>query len=241
MIDVTSPPDFDSSFAGPEIQGDVAKEQGVGTPPDSARDAGTGEGATNGEMDSGSDAAVDAGADAANDAYNDAGQNTGNDAGLESATGSGPRCLASDGGFYFCNAGEHCCVNAPTRAASCSTSCDSNAGLYAVDCPGASGAGGCGSQICCGAIVFNGGAVPNCTATQLTSACVDSCDAGSVSPGSTGVCTGRFAIRFCTAAADCASDPNGNTSCCNFGNPRSPVNWCISPLSTARLGANSCL
>jgi hypothetical protein len=244
MIDVTRPPGLDSSFANPETQAVVSKEQGDATPPDAAGETGARETAPDGGVDSiadsGTDAPLDAGIDVANDTGNDAGQDAGSDAGQDSGTPLGPRCLAGDGSFYFCNAGEHCCVNAPIHAASCATSCDPNAGLYAVDCPGASGAGGCGSQICCGAIIFNGGAVPNCIATELNSACVDTCDAGSVAPGSTGVCAGRFAIRFCTAAADCADDPNGNTSCCNFGNPPSPVNWCVNPLSTAQLGANSC-
>jgi hypothetical protein len=246
MVDVTNPPRFDSGFASPQTEADVAMEQGGGAPHDAVEDVAAPEAAMTAEMesgvDSGADAVVDAGTDVAYDAGSDAAQEATNDAaGQDSGTEQGPRCLASDGSFYFCAEGEHCCVNAATRAASCATSCDSNSGLHPVDCPGASGDGGCGSRICCGIIVFNGGVVPNCRASRLTSACVDSCDAGIVTPGSTGVCTGAFAIRFCTAAADCADDPNGNTSCCNFGNPPSPVNWCVTPLSTVQLAANSCL
>jgi hypothetical protein len=239
MIDVARPP-VDVGFASPEAQGDVAKDQSVEPLPDAAKD-GPRETAADAAMDAGVDSRTVTGVNEGIDATNDTVQETGPEASPETGIAQGPRCLASDGGFDFCNANEHCCVNGPARTASCATSCDADAGLYAVDCPGAAGPGGCGSQVCCGTIVFNGGVVPNCIATQLTSACVDSCNGDTVSPGASGVCAGRFTVRYCTSAADCMNDPNGNTSCCNFGSPPSPLNWCISPVSTVSLGANMCL
>lgn len=237
MSDVTRPPTMDTGFTSPEAQSDVAKEQGTEVVPDAARDTGAREAATDGPLDSGvdsgPDAAVDTGVDATMDVSTDTGQDTGQDTG----GGQGPRCLASDGSFFFCSANEHCCVNGPTHVASCATSCDADAGLYAVDCPGATGAGGCGSQICCGTIAFSGGVVPNCIASQLTSSCADTCASSPGYPGGAGQCLGRSTIRYCTAAADCANEPNGNTSCCNFGT-QNPLNWCVPP---AAIDWNSCL
>ena len=228
MNDVTRPP-VPESGPTPEARADVAKEQGVEVTPDAAKDMGAHEAATDAQVDSGLDSAaeapVDTGVDATVDVGVDTGQDTGVDTGQEAAIVPGPRCVDSDGGFFFCAQGEHCCVNGPTRAATCATSCAS--GTYAVDCPGGTGAGGCGSQFCCGTITFNGGVVPNCNASQLTSSCVDSCNSMAGYPGQGG-CTGTSTIRYCTAAADCMGEPNGNTSCCNFG-ALNPLNWCVPP------------
>jgi hypothetical protein len=240
---IASAPRPDGDVATSEPHNQAAKDNADGRSSDAAWEEGARATAVDGRMDGGLDSAKNGGApDSSLDVANiDVADETGNDASTDSGIASGPRCFATDGGFEDCNAAEHCCVNAMTRVANCSSSCDSTAGLYAVDCAGASGDRGCGAQICCGSIVLSGGTVPDCTASMLTSACVDSCSGDRRVPGSTGMCLGRYSIRLCAAAADCAGNPNGNTACCNFGNPPSPVNWCVAPLSNVSNYANSCL
>jgi hypothetical protein len=192
--------------------------------PDSTGDTGQPEGA----VESGADAVVDAGADGTADAANDAGQDSG--------VGQGPVCQYPDGGIYFCNAGEHCCGNAATRASTCATACDEDAGFNPIDCPGASGDGGCGSLICCATLQLGGGIPPACPPVSLTSSCASSC-AGENPPA---LCGGTSTVRLCTAASDCASD-TPNPHCCNYGSPPSPVNWCVSDLIYNLGLQNSCL
>jgi hypothetical protein len=192
------------------------------------------------EADAGSDAAVDSGADAAPDAAADAGADTGadsgSDAGQDTGAGLGPVCQRPDGGNYFCSAGQHCCGNAVTRDSVCATTCDQGANYYPVDCPGASGDGGCGLQICCGTLVTGNGIPPACPPQSLTSSCGSSCP--NESPPA--LCGMTSVIRLCTAAADCAAD-TANPHCCNYGSPPSPVNWCVSD-AIFNLGLeNSCL
>jgi hypothetical protein len=237
------PPDLDGAVASSETQNQGAKDNARGASSGATGEAGTRAAATDGGTDASADSgggedAADTGLDVANIEVAD---DTGNDASLDGGTATGPRCFAAYGTSDFCNAGEHCCVNAATRVSNCATSCDPKSGFYAVDCAGASGDGGCGAQTCCGSIVLSGGTVPNCNASMLTSACVDSCSDDRRVPGSTGTCLGQYAIRFCTSAADCAGNPSGNTACCNFGNPPSTVNWCVAPLNTVYNYANSCL
>jgi hypothetical protein len=237
-MDVTTPPPvLDSSLSASETGGEVAGDA-IGTPPDAREAAGAHDATADGGVDSGTDSQSQGDGDAGADVSVDARADAGNDAGNDSAVGPGPRCPASDGGFDSCNASEHCCVYAPTRSATCAATCDTGAGYFPVDCPGASGAGGCGSQSCCGTLVLDGGAVTtDCYVPELTAACSDSC--GDNFPATLATCSGSYTVRLCTAAADCAADPNGNTSCCNFGNPPSSFNWCVAP--TLPLLANSCL
>jgi hypothetical protein len=236
MDDATSPPDLDTGFANSEPAGEGASERDTRPSPDAAEDVDAQEATADRQVEASTDSEAHGDGDVAADATADAGSDAGADARNDVEVGTGPRCLATDGGFDFCNAGEHCCANTD-RVAACAASCDAPSGFYPVDCPGASGAGGCGSQICCGTLVFDGGAIPNCSASQLTSACSDSC--GDNFPGTLASCGGSYTIRLCTAAADCAGDPNGDTYCCNFGNPPSVINWCVA--STVALVANSCL
>jgi hypothetical protein len=177
----------------------------------------------------GQDAAADVGADMGADTAPDAGADAGQDAGV----GQGPVCQHPDGGNYFCNAGQHCCANAVTRDSNCAASCDQGAGYYPVDCPGSSGDGGCGT------LVIDGGSIPNCNPTELTSACGTTCNDNP--PSALSGCVGSYTIQLCTAAADCAGNPNGDTYCCNFGTPPSPVNWCVSQAIYLTGLWNSCL
>jgi hypothetical protein len=198
-----------------------------------------------GVMDAGADGNVDSGVDtgmpdSGTDSATEASVDSGIDAAPDTGAGQGPACRAVDGGIYRCNAGQHCCANAMTQASSCATACDADAGTYPVDCAGSTGAGQCGSQLCCGTLVINGGTIPPmCTASQLTAACAPLCggDAGDNPPAGIGACTpATHTIRLCTAAADCAGDPNGNTRCCSFNG--NPIRWCIDS-TNAVLG--SCL
>jgi hypothetical protein len=237
----THPPNPESSFANPETGSEAAREA-AGTPPDATADAGAHDATPDGQLDSGTDspaeAAGDAGTDVGADAGADAGNDAGSDAGNDSAMGPpGPRCPAASGGFDSCNTGEHCCVNAPTRATTCAATCDTSAGYYPVDCSGSSGADGCGSQSCCGTLVLDGGPVTNCYVPQLTGSCSDSCNDNF--PATLASCMGSYTVRLCTAGADCAAELNGNTSCCNFGNPPSSFNWCVA--ATLIGAANSCV
>jgi hypothetical protein len=148
----------------------------------------------------------------------------GPDAEAGSPIGAGPACLAADGGFYQCNGGQHCCVNAATAASQCATSCV--APEYAVDCSGSTNTSSvmhqCGSQACCGTLTLGNGVIPNCSATMLESSCTSSCnDSPPVA------CNTTSTIHLCWATADCASASPGNTVCCKFGS--SPVYWCVDP------------
>jgi hypothetical protein len=237
------PPDLDSGVASSDTQNQVAKGNARGASSDVTGEAGARAAATEGGMDARADSgawenAADTSLELANISVAD---DTGNDASPDAGTATGPRCFPADATSYFCNADEHCCVNAAIRDSNCATSCDPESGSYAVDCAGASGEGGCGAQVCCGSIVLSGGTVPKCSASVLTSACVDSCNDDRRVPGSTGTCLGQYTIRLCTSAADCAGDPSRNTACCNFGSPPSPVNWCVAPWSPVYNYANSCL
>jgi hypothetical protein len=242
-MDVATPlPNLDSSFAKPETAADVAGE--IAPPPDAREAAAIQDATKDGEVDSGTDSPLqgdaDAGADVSTDADAeasvDAGYDTGSDAGYDSNMGPpGPHCPSSGGGLDTCNSGEHCCVNAPTRAATCAATCAG--GTYPVDCPGASGPGGCGSQSCCGTLVFDGGqSTTNCYVPELTAACSDSCNDNF--PAALAACVGTYTVRLCTAAADCAAELNGNIYCCNFGSPPSSFNWCVG--ATPAGLANSC-
>jgi hypothetical protein len=202
-------------------------------------DADAGDGAADAGEDAPGDSGADTGAQDA-DSGTDTGADAGSDAGQDTGAGLGPVCQRPDGGNYFCSAGQHCCGNSVTRDSVCATACNQGAGYYPIDCPGASGDGGCGPEVCCATLVLDGGTVPNCTAAELTSACVSSCSNDSP-PGTFSMCLGTYTILLCTAAADCAGDPNGNTMCCNFGTPPSPVNWCINPASGDQILANTCL
>lgn len=184
---------------------------------DAAADAGPTQGSG---VDSGTNAVLDGGVDAAIDSGPDAGA-------------GGPQCLTPDGGRSSCNLGEHCCVLASTRTATCAATCDPDAGAYPVDCTGSSAAGQCGSQLCCGTLVLGGGIIPNCSASSLTASCAASCT--DTPPGALSNCTGSYSVRLCNAAADCASD-TGRPSCCSFGS--SPVAWCVD--TTTALGG-TCL
>jgi hypothetical protein len=147
--------------------------------------------------------------------------------------GVGPDCRAADGGIYTCSAGQHCCVNTSTQASSCAASCAPP--LYAVDCAGASGTNQCGAQTCCGTLVISGGTLPNCTASELTSACTSgTCNDNP--PGGLGACNpASHIIKLCTAVADCAGDANGNTMCCRFST--SPLYWCVG----SAFGSSACM
>jgi hypothetical protein len=194
-----------------------------------------------GKVDTGMDSEAqgdgDAGADVSVDVGIDTGADGGRDAGNETGVGPGPSCPASSGGFDTCNTGEHCCVDAPARAATCASTCDTVS--YPVDCPGASGPGGCGSQSCCGTLVYDGGSMTtNCYVPKLTAGCADTCNDNF--PATVAMCRGSFTVRLCTAAADCAGSANGSIYCCNFGNPPNSFNWCVAGTLLPPI-ANSCV
>ncbi|HLK37964.1 MAG TPA: hypothetical protein VKU41_14485 [Polyangiaceae bacterium] len=149
---------------------------------------------------------------------------------MEAATVTGRECWGPDGGAYLCQAGQLCCVNAVTYGSECVTGSSCPSPYTPVNCAGATGnypdASLCGpSQACCGMLTLNGGNLPNCNATQLSSACQSSC--ADVPPAS---CLGTFTIRLCGKAADCAGD-GLNNSCCRFG--QSPVYWCATTFGSA--------
>ena len=232
---------LDGSIANSETG---AAREAAGTPPDASADAGAHD-APDGGVDSSTQYAAQDAGDAGPDATNDAGidavveaaADAGTDAGIDSAVGPpGPSCPVSSGGLDTCNTGEHCCLAAPTRATTCAATC--NTGSYPVDCPGASGPGGCGTQSCCGTLVFDGGATTtNCYVPKLTAGCTDTCNDNF--PAAVASCRGAYTVRLCTAGADCAGDLAGNTYCCNFGSPPGSFNWCVA--GTIAAVANSCV
>jgi hypothetical protein len=205
---------------------DAANDMGVtdtgteDTGAESGADSGTDAGTSDSGSDGGTEASVDAGSDSAPDAAPDAGDR------------QGPACRASDGGIYRCNSGEHCCANAMTQASSCATACRPDAGTFPVDCAGATGDGQCGSLLCCGTLVLDGGTVPNCGASSLTTSCATMCTDNP--PGTFSNCMGMYTIRLCNATADCAND-TARPMCCRFG--ASPVYWCVDTI-TAVVAAN---
>ena len=235
----TRPPGLDSSFPA-EIGVEAAKEA-AGPPQEASAETGTHD-APDAVVDSATESAVpdagDAGPEAANDAGVDAVVEAAPDTGIDSPVGPpGPSCPAPGGGFNSCKTGEHCCVDAPTRATTCAATCDT--GQYPVDCPGASGPGGCGTQTCCGTLEFDGGpSAANCYVPKLTGNCADSCNDNF--PATLASCRGTYTVQLCTTAADCAGDVAGNIYCCNFGNPAGSFNWCVAATLLPPI-ANSCV
>ena len=222
---------------GAEAQADAAAEGATDAAADAVAEGAAGDAGEDGPV---SDAASEAAAEAGNEGGSEAGGEGGTEGGTDGSAeggdaGVGPMCQ-TDAGVTLCAAGQHCCVNASTQAASCSAICPS--GTSSLDCIGATdndaAVNQCGTQNCCGTLTLTGGGFSGaCTATALSSACQDTCN--DTAPAT---CTaGTYTVQLCTSAADCAGNQRNQTQCCQFG--VSPLYWCATGLEA--IAANNCL
>ena len=136
------------------------------------------------------------------------------------------------GATRTCNSPDVCCAT-PTDGGvggTCATSCDGGAGVVACDGPEDCLDGG---AFCCASLTL-GGTTPGCSLAAASASCADTCTTDiKFQP----VCPNSDTARLCHAAADCANEPTGNTSCCTLALGTQKVTICMQSFLAAAAGA----
>jgi hypothetical protein len=164
------------------------------------------------------------------------GHDTGTGTGPGSGTGSGTGSGSGSGTGTGTGSGSGSGTGADAGTGSGSGSGTGGDGGFPCDTPGQC----TGGNICCGRIPITGGSIPNCTQSGITVDCESqtACPSNvafSCTAGSTEV------VHLCQSAADCASEPNGYTECCMFGEAgqAGTIQFCATSLIA--LGGTNCM